>query len=160
MNKCFKIKNWNIKNLFEIQNWKLKIINMKITVNQYAKTLYTATKEKSRKEIDRAVFNLIKILQKNRQLNLFSKISQKFSEIWNKENGIIEAEVTSCEKLRNDLSHQASRYIKEKYQAKEVVLHNIIDEKIQGGIIIQVGDEILDASVKQKINLLRNVLTK
>jgi F-type H+-transporting ATPase subunit delta len=133
---------------------------MKITVNQYAKTLYAATRDKSHKEIGKAVSNLIKILQKNNQVSLFSKISQKFSEIWNEENGIVEAGVTSYEKLRNDLSHQASKYIKEKYQAKEVVLHNIIDEKIQGGIIIQVGDEILDASVKRRINLLENILTK
>ncbi len=47
---------------------------MKITVNQYAKSLYAATVDKSQKEIGEAVLNLTKILQKNRQLKLVPKI--------------------------------------------------------------------------------------
>ena len=145
---------------------------MKITVNQYAKTLYAAVEDKSRKEIDDVILNLTKILQKNNQVNLFSEISKKFNEIWDREEGIVEAEIITSRKLESHQIHQIKKFIKEKYlpatlrvarqagQAKEVVLHSIIDEKIKGGIIIRVGDEILDASVKQKLDLLKNVLTK
>lgn len=131
---------------------------MKITVNQYAKSLYAATVDKSQKEINRAVLNLIKILQKNRQMKLFSKITNKFTEIWNREKGIVEAEITSREKLHTELRNKVSEYIKEKYQAKEVVLKNIINENIKGGIIIKVGDEILDGSVKKQATVLKNIL--
>jgi len=133
---------------------------MKITVNQYAKSLYALTADKSQKEIGETVANFMKILQKNGQINLFSGISQKFSEIWNKEKGIVEAEVKASRKLENHQIQEVENFIKKKYQAKEVVLNNVIDEKIKGGIIIKIGDEILDTSIKQKLNLLKNILTK
>ncbi|PIP26090.1 MAG: ATP synthase F1 subunit delta [Candidatus Moranbacteria bacterium CG_4_9_14_3_um_filter_40_7] len=131
---------------------------MKITANQYAESLYEAIAEKSQKEIDEAVLNLTKILQKNRQIKLAPKIYRKFGEIWNQERGIIEAEITSREELHTELRNKVSKYVKEKYLAKEVVLHNIVDEKIQGGIIIRVGDEILNGSVKKQLAVLKNIL--
>lgn len=133
---------------------------MKITANQYAKSLYAATKEKSQKEINSVVANFVKILSKNRQVKLFSKIFKKFEEIWNQEKGIVEAEITSREELHTELRNKVSKYVKERYQAKEVILHNIIDEKIQGGIIIRVEDEILDGSVVRQLQELKNNLSK
>lgn len=133
---------------------------MKITVNQYAKSLYATTVDKSQKEIGEAVSNLIKILAKNKQIKLFSKIAKKFGEIWNQEKGIVEAEVTSREELHTELRNKVNKYVKEKYQAKEVVLHNIVDEKIQGGIIIRVGDEVLDGSVVRQLQELKSSLEK
>jgi F-type H+-transporting ATPase subunit delta len=132
---------------------------MKLNVNQYAKSLYEATVEKNQKEIGEAVSNLIKILQKNRQMELSSEITRKFIEIWNQEKGIVEAEIASREELHTELRNKISKYIKEKYQIKEVVLHNIIDEKIQGGIIIRIGDEILDGSVARQLQELKNNLS-
>jgi F-type H+-transporting ATPase subunit delta len=132
---------------------------MKITVNQYAKSLYEATEGKNQKEVGNAVLNLTKILQKNKQIKLVSKIYKKFSEIWNQEKGIVEAAITSREELHTELRNKVTKYIKEKYQVKKVVLHNIIDEKIQGGIIIRVGDEILDGSVGRQLQELKNNLT-
>ncbi len=83
----------------------------------------------------------------------------------------MEAEITSHEELHTELRNKVSKYIKEKYlsatlrvakqagQAKEVILHNIIDEKVKGGIIIRVGDEILDSSVLRQLQELKNNLS-
>ncbi|MBU2028757.1 ATP synthase F1 subunit delta [Patescibacteria group bacterium] len=131
---------------------------MKITTTQYAKALYATTAGKSEKDIADLILNLTKVLVRNRQMKLFSKITQKFTEIWNQEKGIVEAEITSREELRSELRSKVSAYIKEKYQAKEVVLHNIVDEKIQGGIIIRVGDEVLDGSITRQLQELKNNL--
>jgi F-type H+-transporting ATPase subunit delta len=98
-------------------------------------------------------------LQKNKQIKLVLKIYKKFTEIWNQEKGIVEAEITSREKLHTELRNKVSKYVKKRYQAKEVILHNIINEKIQGGIIIRVGDEILDGSVVRQLQELKNNLS-
>jgi len=133
---------------------------MKITAKQYAKSLYEATEEKSHSEVDSAVKNFIKILIKNNHLKLEANIIQKFREIYNAENKIAEAEVVSWEPLSNALLNNVSKYVSNKYQAKEVVLNNIIDKSIQGGIIIKVGDEIIDGSVARKLKELKNKLVK
>ena len=50
--------------------------------------------------------------------------------------------------------------MKKKYQAKEVVLKNIVDENIKGGMIVRVGDEVMDGSIAGKLGELKKILVK
>lgn len=127
---------------------------MKLTVTQYAKTLYEITKGKSSSEIDEMVGNFVQLLAKNNQTKFANGIVSRFKEISNAEEGITEAEITSREKLSDDLARKISDFVKEKYQTEKVVIDNKIDEKILGGIIIRVKDEMIDGSVQ---NQLRNM---
>jgi F-type H+-transporting ATPase subunit delta len=131
---------------------------MKITANQYAKSLYKTIENKSPKEISGLVSNFVKVLAKNRQMKLFSEISQRFSEIWNKENEIVEAIAITKIEMGDKEKKEVENYIKKKYAAKEVVLKNITDEKIKGGIIIKVGDEVLDGSLLEQLMKLKSDL--
>jgi len=131
---------------------------MRITANQYAIALREATRDKNHQEIDGAVSNLKKLLVKNNQTKILSKIIEKFNGVFNVEEGIIEAEVVSREKLGSDLSEKVRSFIKNKYTAKEVVLVNKVDDKVGGGIIIRVGDEVLDASIEGKLRSLKSKL--
>ena len=133
---------------------------MKITVNQYAKALYEATNEKPQKEIDGLVSNFFKVLKKNNQMNLVGKIMEKFSELHDKKNGIVKASVTSVKKLDEKMIGEIEKFVAKKYEAKKVVLENKIDAKIKGGIVLQVGDEMVDASVMRKIQDLRECLNR
>jgi len=131
---------------------------MRITSAQYAKSLYEATLEKSHAEVDVLVSNFVKILSKNGQMRLTREILRKFEAVSNMKNGIVVAEVKSREKLNSELVDKLNNYIKEKYSAKDVVIKNTIDEKIGGGVIVKVGDEIFDASVKGQLSKMRKVL--
>lgn len=133
---------------------------MRISAQQYAKSLHELTEQKSHSEIDGVIESFLKVLRKNRHLKLATKIMAKFSEIYNQKNSIVEAEViTKCD-MGNGTSDKVKSFIKEKYQAKEVVLNNKIDLNIKGGIIIKVRDEILDGSVARQLHELRSELVK
>ena len=43
---------------------------------------------------------------------------------------------------------------------KEIITNNIIDKNIKGGIIIKVGDEVLDGSVSAQLKRLEKELVK
>jgi F-type H+-transporting ATPase subunit delta len=131
---------------------------MKITPAQYAKTLYELTLDKSQSEIGDVISEFAKLLAKKNQLKLLPKIIEKFNQIWNKENGIIEAEVMSANKLESHQVHKVASYLKEKYKAKEVLINDIVNESLRGGIIIQVGDEVMDGSVERQLRNLRERL--
>ena len=49
-------------------------------------------------------------------------------------------------------------FIKKRYKAKNTVLEFEVNEKLLGGIKIQVGDEIIDTTLKNKIKKLENYL--
>lgn len=132
---------------------------MKISAQQYAQSLYEATKEKSQSEVDLALGNFVGILAKNRQLKNKKNIIQKFGEIYNSENNIVSAEVVSREKLSSSLVDKLNSFIKNKYQAKEAVIENKIDAGVKGGIIIKIKDEIIDMSLERQLRELKKQLS-
>ncbi|MCX6761375.1 MAG: ATP synthase F1 subunit delta [Candidatus Moranbacteria bacterium] len=133
---------------------------MRVTSTQYAKSLYEATVDKSHSEVDVLVSNFVKVLAKNGQMRLKNEILQKFEKVANLKNGIVVAEVKSCEKLNSELVDKLNSFIKVKYQAEKVVIENIIDERIGGGVIVKVGDEIFNGSITNQLRTLRRHLTK
>lgn len=133
---------------------------MKITATQYAKALYASVDKKSAGEVDGFVINFFKVLKKNNQLKLAGKIVEKFSAIYDAKNGIVEATVTSVALLDEKTLQEVEKFVAKKYDAKKVILKNIIRKDIKGGIILQVGDEMLDASVVKKINDLKTILIR
>ena len=133
---------------------------MKISTQQYAKTLLELTENKTEKEISGIVLRFAEVLQKDGQIKNTAKIIEKFSEVFNAKHGIVEASVTSSRELSSDKVYQVEKFIKEKYLAKKVIVKNIVDEKIKGGIIIKVGDEVLDGSVSAQLKKLERELVK
>ncbi|TSD01868.1 MAG: F-type H+-transporting ATPase subunit delta [Parcubacteria group bacterium Athens0714_25] len=133
---------------------------MKISSTQYAKTFFELIDGKSEQEVLDVVKKFADILKRDRQLKNFNKIAEKFSEIYNKKNLIAEAVVVSREVLDVNTQEKIKEYVSGKYHLKEVILRNEINSNIMGGIIIKVGDEILDESVLGKIEKMRNELLK
>jgi len=131
---------------------------MKYTATQYAKTLYEITNGRSEQETKEDVSGFLRLLVKNGDMKLKDAIMKRFGEIYDAKNGIIEAEVISREKLDEAAADRLIGFIKNKYGAKEVVIKNRIDEEIKGGIIIKVGDELMDGSVARQLAKLRNEL--
>jgi F-type H+-transporting ATPase subunit delta len=131
---------------------------MKVAPAQYAKSLYESTVGKGQAEIDEAVLNFAKILEKNNNLKLKNNIIAKFQEIFNAENGIVVAEVTSSEALDRDMLEKVEAFVKDKYNSKEVIIQEKVDQAVMGGIVVKVGDEVFDASVKKQLINLKKQL--
>lgn len=133
---------------------------MKITAKQYGQTLYDLTDGKSKSEIEKYVGNFTELLVKNRKLKLAKKIIDQFSQIYNKQHGIVRVEVISARKLSEETTKEIKEFIKKKYKAEKVELVILVDENLKGGMILKIGDEVLDGSVAGKISELKKVLVK
>ena len=133
---------------------------MRLTANQYAKALYELTLNADNTSVDLAVKNLLKILQKNGQLKLKNEVVKKFGEVARFKSGIVEAEVISRENLDAATSEKIVSFVKNKYKVASVVINNKVRENIKGGLIIQVGDEVMDGSIARNLRNLKNTLAK
>jgi len=131
---------------------------MKISSKQYAQTLFELTQDKSENDIDNVVRKFAEVLKKNKQMKLFADIIKKFSDSYNKENGIVELEVISAREISEEQIEKIKDFVKDKYKARKVLLVKKIDQKIKGGIILKVGDEILDECVNRKLQELGRML--
>jgi F-type H+-transporting ATPase subunit delta len=131
---------------------------MRISSKQLAQTLFDLTDRKSKPEIEKSVRDFGLYLARNRKLKLSEKIIESFEKIYNSQNGIIEARVVTAQKLESPQIQKIEKYIQKKYQAKKVILKNIVDENIKGGMIVKVGDEVMDGSLRGKLEELRKIL--
>jgi F-type H+-transporting ATPase subunit delta len=140
---------------------------MRISSKQYAQTLYDLTDGKSKQEIEKTARDFACYLHKERKLKTAEKIIEQFAAVYNKEKGIIEAEVVTREKMDEGLEKKIKHFLKEKYppadeagQAKEVILKNSVGEDIKGGLILKVGDEVVDGSLLGRLGELKKILVK
>lgn len=133
---------------------------MKVSIKQYSQSLLELTDGKSEQDVLDTVKNFALQLKKDGQLKNTIRIMEKFSELYNEAHGIVVAQVVVRKDVSNDMIENVKEFVKKKYNAKEVEMEVVIDEKIQGGIIVKVGDEILDGSVAAQLKKLKNILSK
>ena len=133
---------------------------MKVSTKQYAQTLYELTDGKSEQEVLIIVKKFADQLKKDGQLKNATSIMEKFSDIYNKQHGIIEAEIVSRSEIGDSELKKIEDFIVKKYDGNKVEIKNTVDEKIKGGIVIKVGDDVIDGSVEGKLKRLEKELNK
>jgi len=132
---------------------------MRASAKQFAQVLYELTDNKSNADIEHSVADFARHMEKERKIKLAGKVIEQFGKIYNEKNGIVEAEVVTAEKISEALEKKVKNYIEKKYSAKKVIVKNIIDPKIKGGMIVRVGDEVVDGSIAGRLGELKKLLT-
>ncbi|MCG0277018.1 MAG: ATP synthase F1 subunit delta [Thermanaeromonas sp.] len=96
------------------------------------------------------------VLEKHRE-RLLPEIASHFRLLVDRAEGIVEAEVTVAFPLPDDLEEQLKEKLSRLLGGK-VRLKVCVDKDIMGGMVVRVGDRILDASVRKKLELFRERL--
>lgn len=99
---------------------------------------------------------MILCIKKYRQ-NIIVDILEEFVDMAKAYNGFIKASVTSAVELNENQLTQIKSNLEESTN-KQIELHAIVDEDILGGLIIRVGDKVVDGSVRGKMRSLQNNL--
>jgi F-type H+-transporting ATPase subunit delta len=108
--------------------------------------------------VSELAMNLLMLLLRRNRLGLLPKIVERYQELYNKEKGIVVADVTSAvpldEEHRKQVADQLSRIT-----GKTIELRMHHDPSILGGLITRIGDELIDASVATRLAELAGRLT-
>lgn len=133
---------------------------MKISAKQYARALYELTAGKKTGEVKAVIEKMAGIIYKNGDASKFRDIAGNFRRIFNKNENMVEAEITSSSALSKDSLNSLVGYIKKAAGAEKLETAETIDKEIMGGVILRYGDKVMDASIKRKIEELKNNLIK
>ena len=131
-----------------------------ITNNNIAQAIYLSTKDKSAGEMSNVYKNIVNFLAKKNLISKSSDILKKLKKIINDENGIFEAKVFTARKLNDTSKKELKHILQNHYKTTEVDLVEILDPKLLGGLRIEINDEVIDNTIKNKINKLKNHLIK
>ena len=105
---------------------------------------------------DEFVGLLVLAIKKSRQ-SLILDIIKTFLDMVKEANGMLSATVTSAVSLSDEQLAQIKSNI-EKNANKQIELTAIVDESIIGGLIIRVGDKVIDGSVAGQMQSLKSKL--
>jgi ATP synthase F1 delta subunit len=159
--------------LFDVAKGKGKLDAVRDELAQFADTLdrdrdlqvfffspYFSSAEKA-EGLKRAVsgadpelLNFLELLiEKGRMPEVF-RIRRQFDELWKKENRRIDVTVTSAVELDPSVVEKVGEEI-ERQTGQKVELASRVDGEILGGIVLQVGNMVLDASIRSRLEKLR-----
>lgn len=97
---------------------------------------------------------LINLLIDNKRLPILGEVAKKYNVIFDSLKGIEVAKVTTAIPLTEELNQQVLRKVIE-ITGKQATIESIVNPDIIGGFILRVGDIQYDASVANKLQVLK-----
>jgi F-type H+-transporting ATPase subunit delta len=133
---------------------------MKISVQQYAQSLFESVSGKSEKEVKVVLHNFVALLGQHQDLNKEAAIIEAFQKIWNEEKAEVAATLSSARQLETKTKEMVVDYLKDRTSAQKISLTENIDKDLIGGFVLRYGSQILDGSLKTSLASLKNKLEK
>jgi F-type H+-transporting ATPase subunit delta len=136
--------------------------NTNLTNNFLSNPQISLTEKKNeltRLGLEKELTNLLLVLIENKMINKLDQIIYQIKKINEQKNNVAEFDVISSVLLQDTELSEIKTNLS-KTTGKAIILTNIIDESIMGGIIIKSEDALMDLSLKNKLNQLKMKLIR
>ena len=108
-----------------------------------------------RDRVREPVLRLALLLVRHGRAALLPNVSREFERLLDRERGIVTAIVTSAAPLSDADAKAVSERVADLRDASTVRLERRVDESLIGGLTVQIGDRLIDASVRGRLERLR-----
>ncbi len=108
---------------------------------------------------DETVQNFLELLIEKHRVPAVFRIRRAYEALWEEENRLLPVEVTSAIELDDKTVKEIGDKIGER-TGRKVQLESKVDPDILGGIVVRVGDRILDASIANRLESLRKQVAR
>jgi F-type H+-transporting ATPase subunit delta len=102
-------------------------------------------------------YNFLRVANEKGRLGMLDQIASAYDQLLDEQLGNVEVDVTSAQPLNAEQVAQIGRRISDAL-GKTAIVHQTVDDSIIGGLVVKVGDRVLDASVRQQLNAMRQQL--
>jgi F-type H+-transporting ATPase subunit delta len=103
---------------------------------------------------DPILMNFLALLIENHRMPVIFRIRAQYERLWEEENRTLPVEITSAVALDAQTTQDLGRTIGERTK-RNVTLATRVDPDIIGGVVLRVGNSILDASIRNRLEQLR-----
>jgi ATP synthase F1 delta subunit len=108
---------------------------------------------------DPIVVNFLKLLIENHRMPVIFRVRRGYDELWEHENRLLPVQVTSAVELDRGTVKQIGDRIAEQ-TGQKVELSATVEPDILGGIVVRVGNQVLDASIRNRLEQLRKQVAR
>jgi F-type H+-transporting ATPase subunit delta len=103
--------------------------------------------------------NLVSVLVDNHREVLVGSIAEQFEELKNEHERVVRARITSAQPLDDAQRSEIVRALEKRY-GKKVEAELDVDPHLLGGARVQVGDQVINASVRDALAQMAAALTR
>ena len=108
---------------------------------------------------DERTVNFLKLLAERHRLPVLFRIRRDFDELWADERKLLSVSVTSAVELDDKLVKEIGKRIEEQ-TGRDVELSSQVDPYVLGGLVVRVGNMVLDASIRNRLEKLRKQVAR
>ncbi len=110
-------------------------------------------------DADERFLNFLELLAERHRMPAIFRIRRAYDGLWREENKLLPVTVTSAIELDKGLVEGLGERIEEQ-TGKKVELTSRVDPDVIGGLVLQVGNMVLDASIRNRLEQLRKQVAK
>ena len=107
--------------------------------------------------LSKPAFNLVRLLAQRGSLELLGPVASEYQRLLNQKRGVVTALVTSAKPLTAD-EDAAIRARVAALTGATVDVRTAVDPDLIGGLTVRIGDRLIDASVRGRLERLREQL--
>jgi len=101
----------------------------------------------------------LQVLNNRRRAEIVRAVYESYHHLLAEQRGKLDVYVTSAEPLTGPLTEQLQAELSA-YTGKQAVLVSEINPDVLGGLVIRIGDQQIDTSVRRKLQRLRTAFTE
>ena len=105
------------------------------------------------------LMNFLELLAEKHRMPAISYIRRRFDERWAEENKRLDVRLVSAVELDKKVVDTVGKEV-ERQTDRKIDLETEVDPDILGGIVLRVGNMVLDASIRNKLERLRKEVAK
>lgn len=106
------------------------------------------------KDADPSFLRFLQLLIESHRMPVIARIKDAFQTLWEQEHRVLPVEITSAVELDQETIQGVGQSIGQR-TGRRVALTARVDPDILGGIVVRVGNSILDASIRNRLEQLR-----
>ena len=110
-------------------------------------------------DADERLLNFLELLAERHRMPALFRIRRIFQDLWAEENKLLPVTVTSATELDTGLVEDIGKRIEEQ-TGRRVELSSNVDPDVLGGLMVRVGNMVLDATVRNRLEQLRKQVAK
>jgi F-type H+-transporting ATPase subunit delta len=108
-------------------------------------------------QVSRPVLNLVQLMLRRRRIEQLPRVAAEFRRLDDDRQGITHAIATSATELDPDEIRAITARL-EQSTGGRIALDVAVDPSLLGGLVVRVGDRLIDGSVRGRLERLRNQL--
>lgn len=129
-----------------------------ISTKHIAQAIYDASFDKEGAALDGILAQTVEMLSAKHLLSRAPDILQSLQDICDEKDGIVRATIENAHPLSKKMRSDIEDELKKRYNADTIIIEEKEDKGLIGGIRIRIHDEIIDLSLRHKLDLLQTHL--